>query len=109
MQVPYSEGVASHAGPESCAGRREAAREALTGECIGQPLSGEIPIIRSADALAPAEGNMVGCASASVRPAPRRLRPWHVHTSSAWKPGGLHIALGRCASGRTGKVGGRSP
>jgi hypothetical protein len=56
VQVLYGEGVAIHTGPESCAGRREATREALTGERIGQPLSGEIPIIRSADALVPAEG-----------------------------------------------------
>ena len=73
MQESYGEGVAIHTGPESCAGRREATREALTGERIGQPLSGEIPIIRSADALVPAEGNMDGHAIASARPTPRRL------------------------------------
>jgi hypothetical protein len=33
-------------------------------------LSGELPIIRSADALVPAEGNMIGHAIASARPAP---------------------------------------
>jgi hypothetical protein len=110
VQVLHGEGVAIHTGPESCAGRREATREALTGERIGQPLSGEIPIIRSADALVPAEGNMVGHAIASARPAPRRLRPWHVRTSSsAREPGGLRIALGHRAWGRTGKAGGRIP
>jgi hypothetical protein len=109
VQVLHGEGVAIHTGPESCAGRREATREALTGERIGQPLSGEIPIIRSADALVPAEGNTVGHAIASARSAPRRLRPWHVRTSSAREPGGLCIALGRRAWGRTGKAGGRSP
>ena len=31
MEEPYTEGVASHGGPESCVGRREAAGEALTG------------------------------------------------------------------------------
>ena len=41
MQVLHGEGVAIHTGPESCAGRREATREALTGERIGQPLSRE--------------------------------------------------------------------
>jgi hypothetical protein len=71
VQVLHGEGVAIHTGPESCAGCREATREALTGKRIGQPLSGEIPIIRSADALVPAEGNMVGHAIASARPAPR--------------------------------------
>src|ERR1051326_9624800 len=38
--VPHDEGVANHIGPESCAGGREAAREALTGVRVGQPLSG---------------------------------------------------------------------
>lgn len=75
MQVLYGEGVAIHTGPESFAGRREATREALTGERIGQPSSGENPFIRSADALIPAEGNTVGRVIASARQAPRRLRP----------------------------------
>ena len=41
MQVPYDEGVANHIDPESCAVVREGLGEALTGECIGQPLSRE--------------------------------------------------------------------
>ena len=41
MQVPYDEGVAIHIGPESCAAAREGLSEALTGGCIGQPLSRE--------------------------------------------------------------------
>ena len=41
MQVHCTEGVASHSGPESCAGAREGVGEALTGVCIGQPLSRE--------------------------------------------------------------------
>ena len=41
VRVHYDEGVATHIGPESCAGGREAVREALTGECAGQPLSHE--------------------------------------------------------------------
>ena len=32
VRVHYDEGVAIHIGPESCAGGREAVREALTGE-----------------------------------------------------------------------------
>ncbi|MEW6234333.1 MAG: hypothetical protein AB1656_03010 [Candidatus Omnitrophota bacterium] len=42
MKVPYSEGVANHAGPESCADGREAIGEALTGESAGRVLSREI-------------------------------------------------------------------
>jgi hypothetical protein len=41
VQVPCDEGVAIHIGPESCAAVREGRGEALTGECIGQPLSRE--------------------------------------------------------------------
>ena len=41
MQVHYDEGVANRIGPESCVGIREGAGEALTGVCIGQPLSRE--------------------------------------------------------------------
>jgi hypothetical protein len=93
VQVLHGEGVAIHTGPESCTGRREATPEALTGERIGQPLSDEIPIIQSADALVPAEGNMDGHAIASIRPTPRRLRPWHVRTSSAREPGGLLLGF----------------
>jgi len=41
MEVPYDEGPASHIGPESCAGVREDAGEALTGESAGRALSRE--------------------------------------------------------------------
>lgn len=42
MQEPHKKGVATHLGPESCAGGREAAGEALTGERAGRVLSSEI-------------------------------------------------------------------
>ena len=42
MQEPYSEGVAIHTGPESCARRREAIGEALTGESADQVWNCEI-------------------------------------------------------------------
>jgi RNA-directed DNA polymerase len=42
MKEPYGEGLASHAGPESCVGRRKATGEALTGVHADQPLSSEI-------------------------------------------------------------------
>ena len=37
VKVRYSEGVANHTDPESCADAREGICEALTGERIGQP------------------------------------------------------------------------
>ena len=42
MEVPYSEGLATHAGPESCAWSREGLGEALTGERSGRVLSREM-------------------------------------------------------------------
>jgi hypothetical protein len=41
VQVHCDEGVATHIGPESCAGVREGVGEALTGERTGQPSSRE--------------------------------------------------------------------
>jgi hypothetical protein len=46
VRVHYDEGAAIHIGPASCAGGRDAVREALTAECAGQPLSHERPIFR---------------------------------------------------------------
>src|SRR5574342_1304133 len=42
MKEPYGEGVATHTGPESCAGDRKGVGEALTGEHAGQPSGSEI-------------------------------------------------------------------
>ena len=83
MKVPYGEGVAIHIGPESCAGGREAAREALTGVRVGQPLSGERLLNRSADAIQSAEGNTDRRAIASAGRLRVVCRPWHARTSSA--------------------------
>ena len=58
MQVSHSEGLANHTGPESCAGIREDACEALTGERIGQPSSRESLIFPDADVVRNTEGNM---------------------------------------------------
>ena len=45
MKEPYKQGVANQLDPESCAGGREVAGEALTGAHAGQPLSSEITLI----------------------------------------------------------------
>jgi len=41
MKEPYAEGLATHGDPESCAGPREGAGEALTGAQVGRVLSRE--------------------------------------------------------------------
>ncbi len=48
MQEPYKKGIANRLDPESCAGDREVAGEALTGVHTGQPLSSEIILLTAA-------------------------------------------------------------
>jgi len=57
VRVLYGEGVATHTGPESCGGGREAVGEALTGERIGQPSSRERISVPDADRVLCLEGN----------------------------------------------------
>lgn len=89
MRVPDGEGGANHTVPESCAGCREARREALTGVRVGQPLSHESHFLRGADAVIEAEGNTDRRARASAGLTPRGLRPWHARTLFAREPGDL--------------------
>jgi RNA-directed DNA polymerase len=58
MKESYGEGPASHTGPESCAGRRKATGEALTGVHADQPLSSEINCSGTPTLLGDAEGNI---------------------------------------------------
>jgi hypothetical protein len=109
VQVPYDEGVAFHIGPESCAGGREAAREALAGVRVGQPVSGVTLPIRSADALQSAEGNMFRCAFASAGQLRAVVRPGHARTSLDREPRDLRPACRCRTTGRTVKAGSRRP
>jgi hypothetical protein len=63
VQVPHDEGVAIRVDPEPCADARKGAGEASAGECIGQPLSRERPIIPGADTVPNVEGHTHGCAT----------------------------------------------
>lgn len=71
MRVHCDEGVASRIGPESCAGPREEAGEALTGECTGQPLSRERYSSRVPTRFKPRKATRWGASNASASPAPR--------------------------------------
>ena len=104
VKVPYDEGVANHIGPESCAGGREAAREALTGVRVGQPLSRETLLNRSAHAIQSAEGNMVRCAFASAGQLRAVCRPRHARTSLDREPRDLRAARPRRMAGRMVKA-----
>lgn len=107
MQVPYDEGVAIHIGPESCAGSREAACEALTGVCIGQPLSGERLLNRSVDAFQSAEDNTDRRAMrAPTGSAPSVDPGMYIRLLFGNREVSLSLLAGRVSS-RTAKAGGR--
>ena len=67
MQVLYSEGVATHTGPEPCVGPREGPGEASAGERAGRPWSRERAIVPGADVVTVTEGHTRAGASASPR------------------------------------------
>jgi hypothetical protein len=108
VKVHYGEGVATHTGPESCTLRREASREALTGVCVGQVVSGESNVVRGP---MPSWQQKATGADAIARGS--------VPPRAVWDPG-MHIRLlhgnressvtalrGR-SRGRNGKTGGHS-
>jgi hypothetical protein len=91
VEVHCDEDVASHIGPESCAGIREDVGEALTGEGAGQPLSRERLLDQDADTVPQVEGNMGGRGIASGRSILRGHRTWHVPKLFAREPGDLQL------------------
>jgi len=107
VQVHYDEGVATHIGPEPCAGVREDVGEASVGEHIGQPLSRDRTLIPDADVVSDTEGDMGGCANASIHSIRRGRRPWHVWKLLAREPGDLwtdHRPLVSRPAARGGKA-----
>ena len=100
MQVRYGEGLAIHTDPESCAGIREGAGEALTGARIGGVLSGISYMVRGADAV-------VVCRRQQGEARHRKglthtassLDPQHVRTLPVREPGDLRFALGKPSPG----------
>ena len=60
MKVHCDEGVAIRIGPKPCACLREKVGEASAGECTGQPLNRERPIIPGADTVPNVEGHTHG-------------------------------------------------
>jgi hypothetical protein len=109
MKEPYVQGVAIQGGPESCAGPRKEAGEALTGVRAGRVLSREITQFRAPTLLAEAEGNTSGGVIASRRMALRGRRPLARADSSCARTGRsascpqrmvLRAASGRPEAGR---------
>jgi hypothetical protein len=75
MKESYRKDLASHPGPESCAGIGNDAREVLTGAHVGQVLSCEINRLGVPTLLSDAEGNIVRNDMASFVRTPRSRRP----------------------------------
>ena len=98
MQVLCDEGVATHIGPEPCAGVREDAGEASAGEWASQPLSRDRKLIPGADAVCVAESNMSRRVSASVWTARRGRRPWRVRKLLVREPGDLLVGHQPCGA-----------
>src|SRR5262249_43988511 len=75
MQESYGKDPASHPDPESCAGGREDAGEALTGAHAGQPSSCEIRPSGVPTPLSYAEGNTGGGVTGRPSSAPAQSEP----------------------------------
>ncbi len=88
MGVPYGEGVAIRIGPEPCADVRKDAGEASAGECAGQPLNRERPIIPSADTVPNVEGHTHGRAIRERLDDSAWSQTWHVQKLLVREPGG---------------------
>ena len=93
MREPYGEGVATHAGPESCVVDREVGGEALTGVRAGWAMSREIralrkQALRGADALGEGGRLHQTYRNREVRLDPARSEdPMHVRKHLAREPG----------------------
>src|SRR2546425_313909 len=75
MKEPYRYDLASQPDPESCAGDRKVAGEALTGAHAGQPLSSEITESGVPTQSLLSEGYAMGGVKASRLSTPRSHRP----------------------------------
>ena len=72
MKTLYIEGVATHDDPESCVGVREGAGKALTGAHVGRAIEPRNLLIRGADAVGMAEGNITSSVTRELLVDPAR-------------------------------------
>ena len=104
MRTPDIEGVATHGGPESCAGTCEGAGEALTGVRAGWAIEPRNHHFGVPTPSHEAEGHIAGGASASRRRTPRGLRTCACTESSCARTGRSRarppwLIAGRAAQG----------
>jgi hypothetical protein len=105
MKESYIEGLATHDGPESCAGTREGAGEALTGGSAGRVLSREISQSRTPTLLTGAEGHMPLNDKASSGTVLRGRRPLACTETPCARTGRSSVCPPRGWAGRVGKAG----
>jgi hypothetical protein len=79
VEVSASEGLANHAGPESCAKPGNGVRDALTGERAGRVLSPAIGLVPGADALRTRGRPQRGCHHGKASPHPAGSKPAGMH------------------------------
>ena len=104
MRTPDIEGVATRGGPESCAGAREGAGEALTGVRAGRAIEPRNHHFGVPTLSHEAEGNIAVSVSASGRRTPRGLRTCACTESSCARTGRSRarppgLIAGRAAQG----------
>ena len=104
MEVSYGEGLASHAGPESCAVVREGRGEALTGGSAGRVLSRENGgQLQGADAVDTGGRPYRSCRHRETRLDPARSETPSTHGSTS--RGSREIPRPPAAEGAAGCTG----
>lgn len=106
MEELYAEGVASHGGPESCAGAREGVGEALTGVRAGWAIEPRNIFFWGADAVPVGGRQHLRQRDARAVVGPCAVRELgHVRKLPAREPGGPTLARRRDrAAGRLGNA-----
>ena len=105
MRESDIEELATRGGPEPCAVVREGGGEASVGARVGRAIEPRNLLVRGADAVLQAEGNIAGGAFASRWRTPRGRRTWACAESPDARTGRSHdhppvLMVGRVARGR---------
>ena len=104
MRISYGEGLANHAGPESCVGVRKDASEALTGVRAGPVLSREIKEFRVPTPSQQAEGHIVGGAIREPSADPARSETRRMYGVSMGENREIPRPPGRLIAGRAAQA-----
>ncbi len=103
MQEPYSEELAIHTDPESCAWDREVSGEALTGACLGPVLSLEKLRIGVPTPFSKAEGHIERVVIGKTRKDPAWSETWCMSRTTSRE--NREISVSPVRDGVAGRVG----